>query len=155
TEQVNSSRSVVLFKTESSFEWGKPNVPCIVYRNCTLRTGLRVRQPTNKAFSITIQANGFRAMALLDEENPRFLLAHAYHNLKDVRYQALQAVGNVWFKMTQHKLFINPIISAGLLENFMKGLPAAIPPAAYSLIMNKAKISVDLFMFNELLALIN
>nr|QOC68544.1 RNA-dependent RNA polymerase [Orthohantavirus puumalaense] len=155
TEQVNSSRSVVLFKTESGFEWGKPNIPCIVYKNCALRTGLRVRQPTNKAFSITIQANGFRAMAQLDEENPRFLLAHAYHNLKDVRYQTLQAVGNIWFKMTQHKLFINPIISAGLLENFMKGLPAAIPPAAYSLIMNKAKISVDLFMFNELLALIN
>nr|AIL25337.1 RNA-dependent RNA polymerase [Orthohantavirus khabarovskense] len=155
TEQVSFSRSVVLFKTESGFEWGKPNIPCIVFRNCSLRTGLRVRHSTNKAFHITVQAEGFRAMAQLDEENPRFLLAHAYHNLKDVRFQALQAVGNIWFKMTQHKLFINPIISAGLLENFMKGLPAAIPPAAYSLIMNKAKISVDLFMSNELLALIN
>nr|QMU24963.1 RNA-dependent RNA polymerase [Orthohantavirus tulaense] len=155
TEQVNSSRSVVLFKTDAGFEWGKPNIPCIVFRNCALRTGLRVRHPINKSFTITIQAGGFRAMAQLYEENPRFLLAHAYHNLKDVRYQALQAIGNIWFKTQQHKLFINPIISAGLLENFMKGLPAAIPPAAYSLIMNKAKISVDLFMFNELLALIN
>uniref|UniRef100_A0AAU7VF55 RNA-directed RNA polymerase L n=12 Tax=Sager Creek orthohantavirus TaxID=3228684 RepID=A0AAU7VF55_9VIRU len=155
TEQVNSSRSLVLFKTESGFEWGKPNVPCIVFRNCALRTGLRTKATVGKPFNITIQANGFRAMAQLDEDNPRFLLAHAYHNLRDVRYQALQAVGNLWYKTAQHKLFINPIVSAGLLECFMKGLPAAIPPAAYSLIMNKAKISVDLFMFNELLALIN
>ncbi|AMB43174.1 RNA-dependent RNA polymerase [Fugong virus] len=155
TEHVNQTKSLVLFKTESGFEWGKPNVPCIVYRNCALRTGLRTRQPLAKEFIINIQAGGFRAIAQSDIENPRFLLAHAYHTLKDVRYQALQPVGNVWYKTTQHKLFINPIIASGLLENFMKGLPAAIPPAAYSLIMNKAKISVDLFMFNELLALIN
>ncbi|ACX83615.1 RNA-dependent RNA polymerase [Rio Mamore hantavirus] len=155
TEQVNQTRSLVLFKTESGFEWGKPNIPCIVYKHCVLRTGLRTRQPINKEFMINIQADGFRAIAQMDIESPRFLLAHAYHTLRDVRYQAVQAVGNVWFKTEQHKLFINPIVSSGLLENFMKGLPAAIPPAAYSLIMNKAKISVDLFMFNELLALIN
>ncbi|ADE10200.1 RNA-dependent RNA polymerase [Orthohantavirus bayoui] len=155
TEQVNQTRSLVLFKTESGFEWGKPNVPCIVYKHCALRTGLRTKQPINKEFMINIQSEGFRAIAQMDVESPRFLLAHAYHTLRDVRFQAVQAVGNVWFKTEQHKLFINPIISSGLLENFMKGLPAAIPPAAYSLIMNKAKISVDLFMFNELLALIN
>nr|AFV36406.1 RNA polymerase [CASV-2 Hantavirus] len=155
TEQVNQTRSLVLFKTESGFEWGKPNVPCIVYKHCVLRTGLRTKQPINKEFMINVQADGFRAIAQMDVESPRFLLAHAYHTLQDIRYQAVQAVGNVWFKTEQHKLFINPIISSGLLENFMKGLPAAIPPAAYSLIMNKAKISVDLFMFNELLALIN
>ncbi|ADE06644.1 RNA-dependent RNA polymerase [Orthohantavirus delgaditoense] len=155
TEQVNHTKSLVLFKTESGFEWGKPNVPCIVFKHCVLRTGLRTKQPINKEFMITIQSDGFRAIAQMDLESPRFLLAHAYHTLRNVRYQAVQAVGNVWFKTEQHKLFINPIISSGLLENFMKGLPAAIPPAAYSLIMNKAKISVDLFMFNELLALIN
>ncbi|BAK08527.1 RNA-dependent RNA polymerase [Huitzilac virus] len=155
TEQVNSARSPVLFKTEAGFEWGKPNVPCIIFKHCALRTGLRTKQPINKEFIINIQAEGFRAIAQMDIESPRFLLAHAYHTLRDVRYQALQAVGNVWFKTPQHKLFINPIISSGLIENFMKGIPAAIPPAAYSLIMNKAKISVDLFMFNELLALIN
>ncbi|AAG22533.4 RNA polymerase [Orthohantavirus andesense] len=155
TEQVNQTRSLVLFKTEAGFEWGKPNVPCIVYKHCVLRTGLRTKQPINKEFMINVQSDGFRAIAQMDIESPRFLLAHAYHTLRDIRYQAVQAVGNVWFKTEQHKLFINPIISSGLLENFMKGLPAAIPPAAYSLIMNKAKISVDLFMFNELLALIN
>ncbi|APD78412.1 RNA-dependent RNA polymerase [Choclo virus] len=155
TEQVNQTRSLVLFKTEAGFEWGKPNIPCIVYKHCVLRTGLRTKQPINKEFMITIQSDGFRAIAQMDQESPRFLLAHAYHSLRDIRYQAVQAVGNVWFRTEQHKLFINPIISSGLLENFMKGLPAAIPPAAYSLIMNKAKISVDLFMFNELLALIN
>nr|WBR79256.1 RNA-dependent RNA polymerase [Orthohantavirus andesense] len=155
TEQVNQTRSLVLFKTESGFEWGKPNVPCIVYKHCVLRTGLRTKQPINKEFMINVQSDGFRAIAQMDIESPRFLLAHAYHTLRDIRYQAVQAVGNVWFRTEQHKLFINPIISTGLLENFMKGLPAAIPPAAYSLIMNKAKISVDLFMFNELLALIN
>nr|AEA11488.1 RNA-dependent RNA polymerase [Rockport virus] len=155
TEHVTSTRSLVLFKTESGFEWGKPNVPCIVYKNCALRTGLRTKNTVNKEFLITIQANGFRAIAQFDEDSPRFLLAHAYHSLKDVRYQAVTAVGNVWFRLQNNKLFLNPIISSGLLENFMKGLPAAIPPAAYSLIMNKAKISVDLFMFNELLQNIN
>ncbi|BAK08521.1 RNA-dependent RNA polymerase [Orthohantavirus montanoense] len=155
TEQVNSARSLVLFKTESGFEWGKPNIPCIVFKHCALRTGLRTKQPINHEFLISTQADGFRAIAQMDLDSPRFLLAHAYHTLRDVRYQAIQAVGNVWFQTAQHKLFLNPIISSGLLENFMKGIPAAIPPAAYSLIMNKAKISVDLFMFNELLALIN
>nr|AAL23947.1 RNA-dependent RNA polymerase [Convict Creek 107 virus] len=155
TEQVSHTKSLVLFKTESGFEWGKPNVPCIVFKHCALRTGLRTKQAINKEFMINVQADGFRAIAQMDVESPRFLLAHAYHTLRDVRYQAVQAVGNVWFQTNQHKLFINPIISSGLLENFMKGLPAAIPPAAYSLIMNKAKISVDLFMFNELLALVN
>nr|WKR44731.1 RNA-dependent RNA polymerase [Limestone Canyon orthohantavirus] len=155
TEQVNHARSLVLFKTEAGFEWGKPNIPCIVFKHCVLRTGLRTKQPINHEFLINVQADGFRAIAQLDIESPRFLLAHSYHTLRDVRYQAIQAVGNVWFQTAQHKLFLNPIIASGLLENFMKGIPAAIPPAAYSLIMNKAKISVDLFMFNELLALIN
>nr|AMP83216.1 RNA-dependent RNA polymerase [Hantavirus MAYOV] len=155
TEQVNSVKHLVLFKTESGFEWGKPNVPCIVYKNCALRTGLRTNQAINHKFMITIKDDGLRAIAQYDEESPRFLLAHAFHTIRDIRYQAVDAVSNVWYIHKGIKLFLNPIISSGLFENFMKNIPAAIPPAAYSLIMNRAKISVDLFMFNDLLRLIN
>ncbi|QED22046.1 RNA-dependent RNA polymerase [Orthohantavirus robinaense] len=151
TEQVTRTNALVLFKTDSGFEWGKPNMPCIVFRNCMLRTGLRTQHSIKSEFKITVLENGFKAIAQLDDESPRFLLAHAYHTLKDIRYQALDAVGPVYFQ----NLYMNPIIQTGLIENFMKGLPAVIPPNAYSLIMNKAKISVDLFMFNKLLALIN
>nr|ADP21259.1 RNA-dependent RNA polymerase [Orthohantavirus dobravaense] len=155
TEQVSNVKHLVLFKTEAGFEWGKPNIPCIVYKNCALRTGLRTNQTVNHKFMISIKDNGLRAIAQYDDESPRFLLAHAFHTIRDIRYQAVDAVSNVWFIHKGIKLFLNPIISSGLLENFMKNLPAAIPPAAYSLIMNRAKISVDLFMFNDLLRLIN
>nr|QBQ04022.1 RNA-dependent RNA polymerase [Orthohantavirus hantanense] len=155
TEQVQGVRHMVLFKTESGFEWGKPNIPCIVYKNCVLRTSLRTTQAINHKFMITIKDDGLRAIAQHDEDSPRFLLAHAFHTIRDIRYQAVDAVSNVWFIHKGVKLYLNPIISSGLLENFMKNLPAAIPPAAYSLIMNRAKISVDLFMFNDLLKLIN
>nr|AUS83811.1 RNA-dependent RNA polymerase [Orthohantavirus seoulense] len=155
TEQVNGVKHLVLFKTDSGFEWGKPNIPCIVYKNCALRTGLRTNQAINHKFMITIKDDGLRAIAQYDEDSPRFLLAHAFHTIRDVRYQAVDAVSNVWFTHKGIKLYLNPIISSGLLENFMKNIPAAIPPAAYSLIMNRAKISVDLFMFNDLLRLIN
>ncbi|AOR07000.1 RNA-dependent RNA polymerase [Tigray virus] len=155
TEQVQSVRSLVLFKTESGFEWGKPNVPCIVYRHCALRTGLRTQRVINHKFMITLKDDGLKAIAQHDDESPRFLLAHAFHTIRDVRYQAVDAVSNVWYTFKGIKLYLNPIINSGLLENFMKNLPAAIPPAAYSLIMNRAKISVDLFMFNDLLKNIN
>ncbi|AEZ02948.1 RNA polymerase [Orthohantavirus sangassouense] len=155
TEQVSGARHLVLYKTESGFEWGKPNIPCIVYKNCALRTGLRTNHAINHKFMISIKDDGLRAIAQFDEESPRFLLAHAFHTIKDIRYQAVDAVSNVWFYHKGVKLFLNPIISSGLFENFLKNLPAAIPPAAYSLIMNRAKISVDLFMFNDLLRLIN
>ncbi|AJZ68872.1 RNA-dependent RNA polymerase [Laibin virus] len=151
TEQAHTSTGMVLFKTDAGFEWGKPNIQCVIFRNCMLRTNLRSRQASKHDFKINIVENGFKAIAQYDFESPRFLLAHAYHTLRDVRYQAVDAVGPVYFK----QLYLNPIIAAGLLENFMKGIPASIPPSAYSLIMNRAKISVDLFMFNKLLALIN
>ncbi|AXQ03854.1 RNA-dependent RNA polymerase [Dakrong virus] len=151
TEHAHSSTGLVLFKTDAGFEWGKPNIQCIIFRNCMLRVGLRSRQTAKHDFKLTFLEGGFKAIAQYDIESPRFLLAHAYHTLRDVRYQAIDAVGPVYFG----KLYINPVIVAGLLENFMKGMPASIPPSAYSLIMNKAKISVDLFMFNKLLALIN
>nr|ARI46076.1 RNA-dependent RNA polymerase [Imjin virus] len=155
TIQSTGYRSVVLFKTDSGFEWGKPNVPCVIFLNCALRPNLRNRQVLNKDFMITVLDNGFKAIAQQDEESNRFQLAHAYHNLKDVRYQAIETMNNVYFTHEGKNLYINPIIAAGLLENFMKGLPAVIPPQAYSLIMKKAKITVDLFMFNRLLSLIN
>nr|AID51349.1 RNA-dependent RNA polymerase [Camp Ripley virus] len=155
TEHVQSARSLVLFKTESGFEWGKPNIPCIVYKQCNLRTGLRTGHTINHKFFITLREDGLKAIAQYDDESPRFLLAHAFHTLRDIRYQAVDAVGNIWFTHKGVKLCLNPIINSGLLENFMKSLPAAIPPAAYSLIMSRAKISVDLFMFNDLLAKIN
>ncbi|AND78465.1 RNA-dependent RNA polymerase [Quezon virus] len=151
TEQAMRSSTLVLFKTDSGFEWGKPNTPCVIFRHCSLKTSLRTMKASNAEFKINILDNGFKAIAQADEDSPRFLLAHAYHTIKDVRYQALDAVGPIYFQ----KLYLNPIVQTGLIENFMKGLPAAIPPNAYSLIMNKAKISVDLFMFNKLLALIN
>ncbi|AGW23849.1 RNA-dependent RNA polymerase [Bowe virus] len=155
TEQVNGVRALVLFKTESGFEWGKPNVPCIVYKHCQLRTSLRTHLTVNHRFIITIRDNGLKAIAQYDDESPRFLLAHAFHTIRDVRYQGIDAVGNVWFEHKMIKLYLNPIINSGLMENFMKSLPAVIPPAAYSLIMKKAKVSVDLFMFNDLLQKIN
>nr|ASZ85277.1 RNA-dependent RNA polymerase [Xuan son virus] len=151
TEQAHSSTGLVLFKTDAGFEWGRPNVHCIIFRNCMLKTSLRTRQSAKHDFTITIVEDGFKAIAQYDLESPRFLLAHAYHTLRDIRYQAIDSVGPVYFQ----NLYLNPVIAAGLLENFMKGIPASIPPSAYSLIMNKAKISVDLFMFNRLLALIN
>ncbi|QOI08666.1 RNA-dependent RNA polymerase [Altai virus] len=151
TEQAKSSNAVVLFKTDAGFEWGKPNTACIIYRNCALRMNLRLYTPPVLDHNITIIENGFKAIAQIDEESPRFLLCHAYHTLRDIRYQALDAVGPIYFD----NLYLNPIIQAGLMENFMKGLPASIPPNAFSQIMNKAKISVDLFMFNKLLCLIN
>nr|WPV62088.1 MAG: RNA-dependent RNA polymerase [Orthohantavirus caobangense] len=155
TEQVQSTKSLVLFKTDAGFEWGKPNVPCIVYRNCNLRTNLRTNYTINHKFMITIRDNGLKAIAQYDDESPRFLLAHAFHTIRDVRFQGVDSVSNVWFNHKGIKLYLNPIINSGLLENFMKSLPAAIPPAAYSLIMKRAKISVDLFMFNDLLKAIN
>lgn len=151
TEQVSHTSALVLYKTEAGFEWGKPNVQCIVFRNCLLKTSLRTNQAQKHNFKIVILDNGFKAIAQHDDDSPRFLLAHAYHTIRDIRYQAIDAVGPIYFQ----NLYLNPIISAGLLENFMKGLPAVIPPNAYSLIMNKAKISVDLFMFNKLLTYIN
>ncbi|AOC84248.1 RNA-dependent RNA polymerase [Bruges virus] len=155
TDQVSSARSLVLFKTESGFEWGRPNIPCVVYKHCALRMGLRMNHAVSHEFIISIRDEGLKAIAQADEDSPRFLLAHAYHSLRDIRYQALDAVSNVWFTHKGIKLYLNPIINSGLFENFMKSLPAAIPPAAFSLIMNKAKISVDLFMFNDLLKRIN
>ncbi|AIL25335.1 RNA-dependent RNA polymerase [Kenkeme virus] len=155
TEQVQSARNMVLFKTESGFEWGKPNVPCIVYRHCNLRTSLRTTHTINHKFLITLRDDGLKAIAQYDDESPRFLLAHAFHTIRDVRYQALDSVGNIWYEHKGIKLYLNPIINSGLMENFMKSIPAAIPPAAYSLIMKRAKLSVDLFMFNDLLKLIN
>ncbi|UBB42241.1 RNA-dependent RNA polymerase [Wenzhou Suncus murinus thottimvirus 1] len=155
TVQSMGFRSVVLFKTDSGFEWGKPNVPCIIFKNCALRPTLRNKQVLNKEFIITILDNGFKAIAQQDLDSNRFQLAHAYHNLRDIRYQALETVNTVNFTVDGKVLYLNPIIAAGLIENFMKGLPAVIPPQAYSLIMKKAKITVDLFMFNKLLALIN
>ncbi|QFX79484.1 RNA-dependent RNA polymerase [Orthohantavirus jejuense] len=155
TEQVNGTKALVLFKTESGFEWGKPNIPCIVYKHCQLRTALRTQQTVNHKFQISIRDNGLKAIAQHDEDSPRFLLAHAFHTIRDVRYQGIDAVGNIWFEHKNIKLYLNPIINSGLFENFMKSLPAVIPPAAYSLIMKRAKVSVDLFMFNDLLRLIN
>ncbi|APU53641.1 RNA-dependent RNA polymerase, partial [Brno virus] len=149
--KVNHTNALVLFKTDAGFEWGKPNIQCIVYRNCFLKTSLRTHQVQKNVFNIVIVDNGFKAIAQHDIESPRFLLAHAYHTIRDIRYQAIDAIGPIYFK----NLYLNPIISAGLIENFMKGLPAVIPPNAYSLILNKAKISVDLFMFNKLLEYIN
>nr|ANS56990.1 RNA-dependent RNA polymerase [Nova virus] len=154
TEQRSHTSAVVLFKTDAGFEWGKPNVPCVVFTKCVLRTSLRTHTAIKHDFMIKIVDNGFRAIAQYDLDSPRFMLAHCYHILKDVRYQAIDTVGAIYYGR-RNKLYLNPIISAGLFENFMKGIPAVIPPTAYSLIMNKAKISVDLFMFNKLLALIN
>nr|WEU70803.1 MAG: RNA-dependent RNA polymerase [Hantaviridae sp.] len=151
TEQAKTSNAVVLFKTDAGFEWGRPTGPCIIYRNCMLRMNLRSYQAPVVEHNITVIENGFKAIAQLDEESPRFLLSHAYHTLRDIRYQALDAVGPVYYD----NLYLNPIIQAGLMENFMKGLPASIPSNAFSQIMNRAKISVDLFMFNKLLACIN
>nr|WPV62109.1 MAG: RNA-dependent RNA polymerase [Huangpi virus] len=151
TEQTSHTNALVLFKTDAGFEWGRPNVQAVVFRHCHLKTSLRNQHGRSHDFKITVLDRGFKAIAQYDDESPRFLLAHAYHTIRDIRYQAIDAIGPVYFQ----KLYLNPIISAGLLENFMKGLPAVIPPNAYSLIMNKAKISVDLFMFNKLLAYIN
>nr|AFQ36588.1 RNA-dependent RNA polymerase [Kilimanjaro virus] len=155
TLQTIGYKSLVLFKTDSGFEWGKPNIPCIVFKNCFLRPTLRNRQVVNKTFMITIVDNGFKAIAQQDLESNRFHLAHAYHNIRDIRYQALDSIGNLWYYHSGNKLYVNPIIAAGLFENFMKGLPAVIPPQAYSLILTKANLTVDLFMFNKLLGLIN
>nr|AFQ36585.1 RNA-dependent RNA polymerase [Uluguru virus] len=158
TLQAAGYKALVLFKTDSGFEWGKPNIPCVIYKHCALRPNLRNRQVMSREFIINVIDNGFKAIAQEDLDSNRFNLAHAYHTLRDIRYQALDSVGNLWFDVYENgrkQLYMNPLIAAGLMENFMKGLPAVIPPQAYSTIMMKANITVDLFMFNKLLAYIN
>ncbi|AVM87653.1 L protein [Hainan oriental leaf-toed gecko hantavirus] len=151
TTQSSGSGSFVLFKTERGFQWGKPRGPCVIFHNVFRKPSLRRDLLQIKDFKITILENGFRALCQADAESPRVHLAHIMHSLKDIRYQSVQAVGSVYYK----GLYLNPLITAGHLESFLKALPATIPPSAYKLILSKAQISVDLFMFNEILHYIN